>query len=80
MFKLSIECTKDIDAISITFSDGKMATVKAKEPELHSRDDQVVSETSTTNTVPSAVVAKPCVPDTTNRDVNVANNLQNLDI
>lgn len=76
MFKLSIECTKDIDSINIVFSDGKVASV-AGEP---SDRDSAVIRPMTSVPIAQGVVAKPNVPDTTQRQVNVADNLQNLDL
>lgn len=78
MFKLSIECTKDIDSINIVFSDGKVAAVT---PGDEIDDDQVLSTPrSKRSAVPRSVVQKPEVPETDDRKVRVADNLQNLDI
>lgn len=75
MFRLSIECTKDIDAINITFSDGKMATVSTQEPV-----DWVPPISQHANPDEHGNIEKPEIPGTDNRDVKVASNLQNLDI
>lgn len=77
MFKLSIECTKDIDAVNITFSNGKVASIapNPKSPTLPLPEDYTMT--------PDAVktpVSLPEVPEVSGRDVNIANNLQNLDI
>lgn len=77
MFKLSIECTKDIDAVNITFSNGKVASIapNPKSPTLPLPEDYTMA--------PDAVktpVSLPEVPEVSGRDVNIANNLQNLDI
>ena len=78
MFKLSIECTKDIDSINIVFSDGKVAAVTSGD-EID--DDQILSAPrSKRSVVPRSVVQKPEVPETDDRKVRVADNLQNLDI
>lgn len=83
MFKLSIECTKDIDSINIVFSDGKVASVVGSGPEFGGADDrrgaQVINPTAS-KPVPQAVIEKPDVPDTNLRRAKVAGNLQNLDI
>lgn len=75
MFKLSIECTKDIDAINITFSDGKVATANPIQ-----RHDPVISATPAKAVMDTGPVEIPEVPDVSQRKVNVADNLQNLDI
>ena len=79
MFKLSIECTKDIDSINIVFSDGKVASVASSEPESCDRDDPILKPANRAK-VAKAVVPKPVVPETEDRRVKVADNLQNLDI
>lgn len=83
MFKLSIECTKDIDSINIVFSDGKVASVVGSGPEFGGggdrREAQVINPPAP-NPVPQAVIEKPEVPDTNLRQAKVAGNLQNLDI
>lgn len=82
MFKLSIECTKDIDSINIVFSDGKVASVAGSGPEFgggNRREAQVINPTAS-QSVPQAVIEKPEVPDTNLRRAKVAGNLQNLDI
>lgn len=78
MFKLSIECTKDIDSLSIVFSDGKVASVTGSEPEPYDRDP--ILKPANRTKVAKAVVPKPAVPETDDRRVKVADNLQNLDI
>lgn len=78
MFKLSIECTKDIDSLSIVFSDGKVASVTSSEPESYDRDP--ILKPANRTKVAKAVVPKPVVPETEDRRVKVADNLQNLDI
>lgn len=78
MFKLSIECTKDIDSINIVFSDGKVASVTGSEPEPYDRDP--ILKPANRTKVAKAVVPKPTVPETEDRQVKVADNLQNLDI
>lgn len=83
MFKLSIECTKDIDSINIVFSDGKVASVVGSGPEFGGdgdrREAQVINPTAP-KPVPQEVIEKPDIPDTNLRQVKVAGNLQNLDI
>ena len=84
MFKLSIECTKDIDSINIVFSDGKVASVVGSGPEFGGdggdrREAQVINPTAP-KPVPQDVIEKPEVPDTNLRRAKVAGNLQNLDI
>lgn len=76
MFKLSIECTKDIDSVNIVFSDGKVAAVTSgPDP-----DSELLTPRPKRSVVPKSVVQKPPVPETDDRGVKVADNLQNLDI
>lgn len=86
MFKLLIESTKDIDSININFSDGT-SSVTTKKPPKHKKaasfpneylndsmsdyDDAPVNDT---------IIEKPEIPDTTDRDVKLAENIQNLNI
>ena len=82
MFKLSIECTKDIDSINIVFSDGKVASVVGSGPEFGGNDrrEAQVIDPMVSKPVPQEVIEKPEVPDTNLRQAKVAGNLQNLDI
>lgn len=92
MFKLLIECTKDISEISINFTDGT-SVVKSSESETsESKPDKKPnfsearrelldwdsSNTSVSNVKPSQV-SKPEISDH-DRQVKVATELQNLDI
>ena len=79
MFKLSIECTKDIDSINIIFSDGKAAAVTSG-PDPVDPLDPLLTPRPKRSVVPKSVVQKPPVPETDDRGVKVADNLQNLDI
>ena len=101
-FKLLIECSKDIDKLSIDFSDGTSVIQESPDkPEIEKHQDTKSRTKSTPNPdkpkmqnnqdnlldldayddvpVQSDVVQKPVIEDR-NRDVKVAEELQNLDI
>ena len=85
MFKLLIECTKDIDEIHINFSDNT-SFVKTKEPKepkevkQRKRSEQLLdTEEYTNNNIQDAIIEKPVIEDK-ERPVKVADELQNLDI
>lgn len=82
MFKLSIECSKDFDELSIKFSDGKVASFsqaekteeKKNQPSLLDSDDSEQPRTFN-----SPVVQKPQIPDTV-REASVASELSEFNI
>lgn len=108
MFKLNIECSKDITELKINFADGTVSTISNDDKTLNTASEKPESKIpynlkkSTTHktvqkTVQSSwanwdandnkqvskeIVKLPTVPDvdTENRPVNVADELQNLDI
>ena len=94
MFKLVIECSKDIDNLSINFSDGtsvvtesaprepkepKIKEVKeSKEPKQRKKLDTYL-DTEDDYEMTQEVVEKPIIQDV-QRPAKVSDELQNLDI
>jgi len=94
-FRLLIECSKDIDSLKINFSDGtsvvnettsnqvkselKNPTKRQNKPKQ--RKSELLEFDEQSNVVhDDAIVALPVIADTNDRTVNVAEELQNLDI
>lgn len=92
MFKLNIECTKDIEKLHIDFSDGTSAVTTTKEKEHEPRNDVLVNGNGNSSRndcfldtdedfthVSQEVVELPAVPEA-KKSINVAKEMQNLDI
>lgn len=91
MFKLNIECTKDIDELHINFSDGTATTVSkpVKNTKIHSKSSassikqsnkrDILDTDINFESVSQEIVSLPDI-GITERAVNVAEELQNLDI
>lgn len=86
MFKLLIECSKDIDEIHINFSDNT-SFVKTKDYKEH-KESKVVKQRNeqfldtaeySNNKIQNTIVEKPVIEEM-ERPVKVADELQNLDI
>ena len=96
MFKLLIECTKDISEISINFTDGtsvvksseptkpdKKPETKPKKPNFsEARRDLLDLDDSSTSNISNVKPSQALKPEIANHDrqVKVATELQNLDI
>lgn len=80
MFKLLIECTKDIDKLSIDFSDGS-SVIKEKPPneQVKNKEDLLLDDYDYTQTQTKQKIDKPIIEEH-ERPVKVASELQNLDI
>lgn len=89
MFKLNIECTKDIDELHINFSDGtsivstsgNSAQEKIKKPKEQSRpakQEQYLDVDAEFGGISQEVVEKPEIQQSS-RPVKVAEELQNFD-
>lgn len=93
MFKLLIECSKDIDELHINFSDGTSTVVEKpdkpkeiKEPKVQKIDTikeprkklEQYLNTDEDFTTKHEIIEKPIIPDT-NRPPKVSDELQNLD-
>lgn len=93
MFKLNIECSKDISELHINFTDGTSAVVET--PNTPKKTENVRHEKNRENSVKSEAMLEPeeltvdkynhetvKLPEiqVKNRPVNVAAELQNLDI
>lgn len=75
MFRLLIECTKDIDTLQINFSDGtSVMTEKAEK----SRNDKIKIDEHCENTDEEALEAIK-VPDVSDRPVKIDENLNGMD-
>lgn len=93
MFKLLIECTKDISEISINFTDGT-SVVKSSEPETikpkpekpkkpnFSEARRELLDLGDSSNIPNVKSSRVLKPEIANHDrqVKVATELQNLDI
>lgn len=93
MFKLLIECTKDIEKLHIDFSDGtSVIQEKSEKPEKpvkersekinqefikQSKKETYLDTDSDFGSISQDIVKKPVI-DEYNRPVNVANELQNF--
>ena len=93
MFKLVIECSKDIDNLSINFSDGTSVVTESKPKELIEPKEQKPKEIKKTERKPldtyldteddyevqQEVVQKPFIQEI-ERPAKVSDELQNLDL
>lgn len=88
MFRLLIECSKDIDKLQIDFSDG--TTVVNEKPKTSAKQnseniskqremkkEQILSLTDYDDAVQQDIIEKPFIPDI-QRNTKVAEELQNL--
>lgn len=88
MFKLLIECTKDIDTLQINFSDGtSVVTSKDDNQEKSHKSTKSIKNNETKKdylntdedfSVKQEIIQKPDIPDI-NRPPKVSDELQNLD-
>jgi len=94
MFKLNIECSKDIDKLNIDFSDGS-TTVIANGEENVKKSNRVSEKKKKTNKISERtdiplnldetfevqddIIEKPIIPDR-ERTVHVSEEIQNLEI
>jgi len=86
-FRLLIECSKDIDSLKINFSDGTSVVnettsnqVKSELKNPTKRQNKLEFDEQSNVVHDDAIVALPVIADTNDRTVNVAEELQNLDI
>ncbi len=93
MFKLVIECSKDIDNLSINFSDGTSVVTESKPKELKEPKEQKPKEIKKTERkaldtyldteddyeLQQEVVQKPFIQEI-ERPAKVSDELQNLDL
>ena len=85
MFKLNIECTKDISFLKINFTDGTNTVVENKSPKETKKgsknymDSTLPTDDKFDYTSSSQNVKLPDLPDI-KRPVKVADELQNLNI
>lgn len=75
MFRLLIECTKDIDTLQINFSDGTSVMTEKTEK---SRNDKIKIDECYENTDEEALEAIK-VPDVSDRPVKIDENLNGMD-
>lgn len=75
MFRLLIECTKDIDTLQINFSDGTSVMTEKTEK---SRNDKIKIDEHYENTDEEALEAIK-VPDVSDRPVKIDENLNGMD-
>lgn len=75
MFRLLIECTKDIDTLQINFSDGTSVITEKTE---NSRNDKIKIDENYENTDEEALEAIK-VPDVSDRPVKIDENLNGMD-
>lgn len=94
MFKLLIECTKDIESLSINFSDGTSVVTESDKispqgdatpdkeqssDSFRSTKDELLDTDVDFNSIKNEIIQKPEIT-LTNREAKVASELQNLDI
>lgn len=94
MFKLNIECTKDIDFLKINFADGTSSVISSpeklvkqnkrendvpKETKIEKRADYLPADGDSNYMYKTNEKVKLPEIKETNRPVKVANELQNLD-
>lgn len=77
MFRLLIECTKNIDSLSINFSDGTSVVTESNECR-NTRDDIEVPHVESTHGTKEHVKALN-VPDVGSRPPKIDDNLNNLE-
>lgn len=75
MFRLLIECTKDIDTLQINFSDGTSVITEKTEK---SRNDKIKIDENYENTDEEALEAIK-VPDVSDRPIKIDENLNGMD-
>lgn len=75
MFRLLIECTKDIDTLQINFSDGTSVITEKTE---NSCNDKIKIDENYENTNEEALEAIK-VPDVSDRPVKIDENLNGMD-
>lgn len=75
MFRLLIECTKDIDTLQINFSDGTSVITEKTEK---SHNDKIKIDENYENTDEEALEAIK-VPDISDRPVKIDENLNGMD-
>lgn len=93
-FELHITCSKDIDNLSINFSDGTSVVTESKPKEIKENSQEQTKQkvakdsrrklesyldTETDFSISQEVVQKPIIQEV-NRPVNVSDELQNLDL
>lgn len=78
MFRLLIECTKDIDTLQINFSDGTSVITEKTEKTEKSRNDKIKIDENYENTDEEALEAIK-VPDVSDRPVKIDENLNGMD-
>jgi hypothetical protein len=76
MFKLHIECTKDIDSLSINFSDGTSIITPSQDSANTSVDDIEVP-LHFDNHKPKEIIKAIKVPEVSNRPPKIDDNLDN---
>lgn len=85
MFELHITCTKDIDKLSIDFSDGTSIVQESKPKESKNsaykdiNNDILFGDTNTYNRKSNKEVVKPLELPDIERPANVDDTLQNLE-
>ena len=95
MFKLLIECSKDIDTLAINFSDGTSVVTESKLKETKPKEAKEIKEhreiketrkkldtyldTEDEYTIQQEVLQKPIIQDV-QRPAKVTDELQNLDL
>lgn len=78
MFKLLIECTKDIDSLSINFSDGTSVITESKQEIKNTRNDNIEIYDECKSAKSKESIKALDVPDVKDRPPKIDDTLNNL--
>jgi len=78
-FRLLIECTKDIDSLNINFADGSTSVVHSPDEPSFNNDEPALDLSEDSYEKSTESIQLPST-DISDRPVNVASELQSLDI
>lgn len=78
MFKLNIECSKDIDKLSIDFSDGSSSFITKRKNQKSNKDEKINLDTEF-GELSKEIIQKPKIQDKI-RSTKIAHELQNLNL